>query len=97
VADLTGSGDEICGRCLIQPDSRTAVFAVKAGFREIAPDMNPRLLKLWAQEKAYVDNCRFEINDTTGRILALSTWHGDPVCSYHLYVLADAEMRNNYR
>lgn len=89
--------DEICGRCLVNVDARSSIAAVKEGYLEQARDRDPRRLKAWAEEKAYGDGCHFQVDATGDRFIAISTWHGDPVCSYHLWQLAEAEMRNGYR
>lgn len=50
-------------------------------------------LKAWAIEKILDGLWRFEVNATNGGFVPISTWHGDPVCCYHLYVLGERELR----
>ena len=87
---------DICGRCLVNPNMTTYVVAIwetrGSINRERAPNhANPRALKQWAEDRLYGDGARFEIDATINRIVAISTWHGDPVCSYHLWLLAESE------
>ena len=97
MADV-GNGDEICGRCLINPNSSTSIVAIWGADRnmEDPPSMAPPQLKKWVQEMLYGNQARFEVNATSQRFEAISTWHGDPVCGYHLWQLAEAEMRRGY-
>lgn len=93
------NSDEICGRCLINPDARTVIVAIwgDGSNMEHAPSMTPPALKKWLQKMLYINGARFELGATSQRVEAISTWHGDPVCGYHLWQLAEAEMRNGYR
>ena len=92
------SGDEICGRCLINPDVRSNIVAIWGNGQNMdhPPDMAPPRLKKWAQEMLYGNRARFEVDATSQRFEAISTWHGDPVCGWHLWQLAEAEMRRDY-
>lgn len=87
---------EICGRCLVNLDARSSVAAVKEGQYEPAPNMAPWPLKAWAQEKA-ADGYVFEQYTSSGVLIAISTWNGDPVCAVHLWTLVDLEMKRGYR
>jgi hypothetical protein len=51
---------------------------------------DPVALKAWVVEKI-LDGYWFEIGDTSERFVPISTWHGDPVCRWHLYYLANNE------
>lgn len=95
MADV-GNGDEICGRCLINPNASTSVVAKWGTNIQPPPSMSPYLLKKWAQDMLYGNHARFEVDATSQRFEAVSTWHGDPVCGYHLWLLAEAEMRRGY-
>jgi hypothetical protein len=93
---------DICGRCLINPNATTYVAAVwqaKEGTsKEPAPHpTDPWSLKSWADSCLERDRINFEIDATKDRIIAIGTWHGDPVCSFHLWMLVVAEMRTGYR
>ena len=91
------NGDEICGRCLVLPNAGSSIKAVWGDNEAYPPNpQNPRALKKWAEEMLYGNCARFQIEDTTDRIEAISTWQGDPVCSYHLWQLTVAEMRRGY-
>ena len=88
---------DICNRCLVNVNSTTAI---RARFRdslescEVVTD--PVALKKWAQTMLCGDVgavVKIEVNHTTDRFRPVSTWHGDPVCSYHLWVLVDTEAR----
>jgi len=93
--DIT-NGDEICGRCLVNVNATTSIRAIKPnGDQEEAPVRDPRGLKLWAQARLYGDRCRFQVDATGDRFESVSTWHGDPVCAYHLWYLAEAELRGH--
>lgn len=98
-----GNGDEICGRCLVNLDARSSIAATWGGSgTEPDPHMaepasrTPKALRKWAEEMLYGNNARFAVDDTDQRFEAVSTWHGDPVCGYHLWWLAEAEMRRGY-
>ena len=90
---------DLCGRCLVIVDARTVIRARHPdGCIEVCEhSTDPRTLKKWVEARAYGDGCTFQVDNTTDRFLAISTWHGDPVCSWHLWVLAEAEMRDGYR
>jgi hypothetical protein len=98
----TGDGDEICGRCLINWNG-TRIVASWGGHGQ-EPDtemaepasMTPAALKKWAQDMLYGNRARISADAVSQRFEAISTWHGDPVCGYHLRVLAEAEMRRGY-
>lgn len=90
---------DLCGRCLVIPNATSYVRAVfpngaKVIFRE---HTDPVALKKWVEARAYGDGCTFECDATTARFLPISTWHGDPVCAFHLWLLADLEMKRGYR
>ena len=85
---------DICGRCLIQVNATSYVAAIWEDNRENAPDpTNPRRLLKWIEGKLYDHGARFEINGMPGCVVSIATWHGDPVCVYHLWVLVEAESR----
>lgn len=101
--DDFGGGDEICGRCLIIPNASSSIVATWGGGRTepdpnvaYPPSMVPAALKKWAQEMLYGNRARIAVDDTSQRFAAISTWHGDPVCGFHLWRLAEAEMRRGY-
>lgn len=89
--------DEICGRCLVNVNATIMVRAKITGsdgatHMEICQyPTDPIALKEWVENHWYGDNARFEVGTTTDRFKAISTWHGDPVCAWHLWVLVDAE------
>jgi hypothetical protein len=92
---------DLCGRCLIILNATTAVRAdiPREGGRidveHAACATDPVSLKKWAERVLQLGG-RITVDATTGRFEPLSTWHGDPVCSVHLWTLAEAEMRNGY-
>lgn len=94
--DVT-NGDEICGRCLVNLNASTSIVAKwGTGNIEQPRSRTPAQLKTWAQEMLYGNGAHFEVDATNQRFEAVSTWHGDPVCGYHLWVLAEAEIRRGY-
>lgn len=88
--------DEICGRCLVNINATVTIRAIfPDGKREFCDcATNPVALKKWVEDRRFGDNyCRFEVDATTDRFRPVSTWHGDPVCSWHLWVLVDGEAK----
>jgi hypothetical protein len=89
----------LCGRCLVNLDARTLIRArFPNGHMEICSSAtDPVALKKWAQGQIRAHEAvSFDVDATADRFLPVSTWHGDPVCSWHLWVLADAEMKRGY-
>lgn len=81
--------DQICNRCLVQVDARVSLVALWSNSTGVNSDLAPNVtntiaLKKWIEERLYGDNARFELNQFTGAVKAVSTWHGDPVCMIHL-------------
>jgi hypothetical protein len=88
----------ICNRCLVQSNgaclicrwiSNDGLMFVETMSYNTA---NPVAVDKWIREKlsnpdAKEDAVRFEINNYSNAVLAISTWQGDPVCSPHLYQL----------
>lgn len=85
----------ICNRCLVIVNSASVVRARFANRMEFCEHPTvPVMLKKWVEARLYLDGCqRFEVDNTTDRFRAISTWYGDPVCSWHLWMLADAEAK----
>jgi hypothetical protein len=87
-------GNEICGRCLVLPNVSSSVIARWGDNQAYPPNpQNPRAMKIWCEEMLYGNRARFEINAMSDCVEAISTWHGDPVCSVHLWTLVSEEMR----
>jgi hypothetical protein len=54
-----------------------------------------RFLKRWAEDKIYSgEGWVISVGDTVDRFVSFSTWAGDPVCAYHLYLLVEAERKS---
>ena len=93
---------DICNRCLIIPNATTLVRAQiprddgLIDFTHANCATAPIDLKKWAED-VLAKGGRIMVDATTDRFAALSTWHGDPVCSVHLWDLTTAEMRNQGR
>jgi hypothetical protein len=80
---------EPCNRCLAIVDARTTVWDQDTN--ETAPNpTGPATLRLWAIER---QGHRLAINDMPQAFAPVSTWHGDPVCAYHLLERVQAERR----
>lgn len=95
-AFLAEYGDvPVCGRCLVVIDSRMRILAKhpKHGLHVFERVTDMAALKAWVIEKILNGLWRFEVNDSNGRFVPISTWHGDPVCRWHLYVLGERELR----
>lgn len=88
--------DEICGRCLVNVNATITIQAIfPDGHKEFCEHpTDPVALKKWVEDRWFGDNCRFEVGQTTARFRAVSTWHGDPVCVYHLWELCETERRS---
>jgi hypothetical protein len=89
----------LCGRCLIVQSAGTNIVARwKAdglSHAEHPPTpTNPRALKSWAEEKLYGDNAVIDLDAWMDAFRPVATWHGDPVCTIHLYQLVDQERRH---
>lgn len=100
IAFLREYDEPVCGRCLVVLNDVSAVRAKRDtgdGALETFPHPTDMLaLKAWVIEKILDDHWIFEIDRTNQRFVPISTWGGDPVCIYHLTVLADME-RRSYR
>jgi len=60
---------------------------------ETAPCVSdPVSLKKWAERVLQLGG-QIQVNARTDMFAPISTWQGDPVCSVHLWHLAEAEMR----
>lgn len=85
----------MCGRCLVVLNTTSPVRARTPG-GELASFEHPTdvpALKAWVIEKILDGQWSFEIGPLAHCFVPIATWHGDPVCVYHLYVLAEMERR----
>lgn len=96
---LIGETLPLCNRCLIVLNVTTAIRArgmAADGLHHVEPcpfATNPIALASWAREMLYERDWIIEVNDRTHMFWPISTWHGDPVCSTHLFLLVEAEIR----
>ena len=82
----------ICNRCLIQVNAMTSIMARWSGHAESCLTPNsPYPLAKWAAEMLYGNNATIMVNDRSDMFRQFSTWHGDPVCVWHLWELVDTE------
>ena len=77
----------ICNRCLVIVNASTSVYDEDAD--EYAPHpTSPVALRNWAASRV---GHRLSIDDMPQAFHSVSTWHGDPVCPYHLMERVQAE------
>lgn len=90
---------EICNRCLVLVNATVPVRVRYVGddglinFEHCDCTTDPRSLKSWVQKYAQFPRVYFEVGNLTDRFLPVSTWGGDPVCSFHLCELVSREER----
>lgn len=90
---------DLCNRCLVVLNARTNIIARTrhtGGKQEACknPQDMPALID-WVIDKI-ISGWRIDTDDVTDTFKAVSTWHGDPVCSWHLYRLVEAETRGGW-
>jgi hypothetical protein len=86
--------NDICGRCLVVVNGSTRICARGPETIEECPvTLNPFALKHWARNMLYVNRWVIEVNERTHLFLPVATYHGDPVCSTHLWQLVEAERK----
>lgn len=91
---------DLCGRCLIIVNATSYVSArwtADLSYQECARNLAPEPLAKWAEQilERSGGDAVFDIDATTGHIVPFSTWHGDPVCRYHLWVLVEADRKEH--
>lgn len=95
--------DEPCGRCLVvvnaasftvcrdlnKPSSQPIEYKAGAG--------RPRDLRDWYYRMMKeVSNPEFQIDALPNMMIPVTTWHGDPVCGWHLIECRQAEWEYMY-
>lgn len=90
--------DDLCGRCLTIVDTRTAVQA--HGRDDELPVDFPlsatltQRLRAWVEEQMWGNGKMISIDAQPNAFRPVSTWHGDPVCEFHLRECRDRELRH---
>lgn len=93
---------DFCGRCLVIADATSVVDAEwrdHDGIRleHVRNITHPRSLAAWAENimTRSGGDAKFRINTMAECLTPFATWHGDPVCAYHLWVLVEADRHRN--
>lgn len=87
---------DLCGRCLIVVNVTTPVSVRYDHHTDWAQDTtDPEQLAAWVEQHCERSggDALFSIGPTSRRFVPFSTWHGDPVCSWHLWQLTEKEQR----
>lgn len=96
-AFLAEYGDvPVCGRCLVVINATVPIRAKhpRGEYEAFQYPTEMTTLKAWVIGKILDRGWWFEIGTVTDCFIPISTWHGDPVCAYHLYALAELERRS---
>ncbi|HUN38182.1 MAG TPA: hypothetical protein VMU95_39835 [Trebonia sp.] len=92
--DDEGPDPNLCNRCLVTLNVTWILCAQWPDNLETCPRLDPAGAKRWAQQRLYGDRATFQgPNGDAGYMIAVSTWHGDPVCAQHLAHLVGAEAK----
>ena len=86
---------EVCNRCLVVFDARIEYVAQWSDQQRTLSPSSPAKIATWYERimEASGGDATFSYGPTTSVLTPVSTWHGDLVCSPHLWDALDRERR----